>query len=134
MVPQTAAMEIDQPPAAQAAGSFRTTISKQPFYYFAVSLVTGSATPIAAAQFREYLLMVLNQWLGAIGGGVAVEVMDYDYPRAVIRVPYDNYKAAWQAMTVNPFKLLDGAAAHFQVVRGSAFAMGVVAGSRDAQA
>ncbi|KAJ2697034.1 hypothetical protein H4R19_005690 [Coemansia spiralis] len=127
-------MEIDEPAAAQAAGTFRTTISKQPFYYFAICLVTGSSMPITAAQYREYLLMVLNQWLGAIGGGIAVELMDYDYPRAVVRVPYNNHKAVWQAMTVNPFKLLDGAAAHFQVVRGSAFAMGAAAGSRGTQA
>ncbi|KAJ1728927.1 hypothetical protein LPJ61_003777 [Coemansia biformis] len=129
-------MEIDQPLAARAEGPFRTTISKQPFYYFAITLVTGSSVPISASQYREYLLMVLNQWLGAIGGGMPVELMDYDYPRATIRVPYDSHKAAWQAMTVNPFKLLDGAgaSAHFQVVRGSAFSMGVATSSRSSQA
>ncbi|KAJ2338566.1 hypothetical protein IWW50_007032 [Coemansia erecta] len=131
MSPESAQMEIDQPPAHKPA-TFKTTISKQPFYYFAITLITSSpAAPIDAHQYHGYIMMILNQWLGAIGGGIPVDLLDYDCPRATIRVPFDKHKSVWQAMSVNQFKLLSGeTTAYFQVLRGSAFSMGVVASSR----
>ncbi|KAJ2160931.1 hypothetical protein GGF46_001851 [Coemansia sp. RSA 552] len=132
-------MEIDtRAPAAAsdvpAAATFKTTISKQKFYYFAVTLVatsTAAAPSIDARQFHDYLAMVLHQWLGTVGGSIPVDLLDYTYPQAVIRVPFDKHQAVWQAMTVGTFKLLSGGSARFQVTRGSAFSMGVACGSRD---
>ncbi|KAJ2783625.1 hypothetical protein H4R18_001604 [Coemansia javaensis] len=121
-------MDTDQP---HVEAAFKTTISRQEHYYFAVELVASPpAASLDARQFREYLMMVIDQWLGAVGGGIAVDVLDYQCPRATVRVPFGDHKGVWQAMTVCPFKLLDGAAAHFQVLRGSAFSAGVAAGSR----
>ncbi|KAJ2746597.1 hypothetical protein H4S06_005217 [Coemansia sp. BCRC 34490] len=111
--------------------TFRTTISKQQFYYFAISMVTDVETSVEPQQYYDYIMVVLRQWLGVVGAGMSVDILDLKYPRAIIRVPFDRYKAAWQAMTVTPFKQLDGTSAHFQVLRGSAFAMGVVSSSRD---
>ncbi|KAJ2147552.1 hypothetical protein IW136_000020 [Coemansia sp. RSA 678] len=123
-------MEIDQTPPIPP--TLKTTISKQPYYYFAITLATSTpATPIDVTQYHGYIALVLTQWLGAIGGGIPVDILDYSYPRATIRVPYVNHKQVWQAMTVNPFSLLsDNTQAYFQVVRNSAFAMGVVTSSR----
>ncbi|KAJ2552751.1 hypothetical protein EV175_003194 [Coemansia sp. RSA 1933] len=122
------AVVVGEKPATQTS---RTTISKQPFYYFAISMVTDSPTTVESQQYYDYIMVVLRQWLGAIGAGMSVDIVDLDYPKAIIRVPFDKYKSVWQAMTVTPFKQLDGTNAHFQVLHGSAFAMGVVSSSRD---
>ncbi|KAJ1763310.1 hypothetical protein GGH19_002460 [Coemansia sp. RSA 1807] len=130
MTSETAHMEIDQTPPIPP--TLKTTISKQPYYYFAITLATSTpAAPIDVTQYHGYITLVLTQWLGAIGGGIPVDILDYSYPRATIRVPHVNHKQVWQAMTVNPFSLLsDNTQAYFQVVRNSAFAMGVVTSSR----
>ncbi|KAJ1897395.1 hypothetical protein LPJ66_003391 [Kickxella alabastrina] len=134
-------MDIDEPhqtiktATAPAEATFKTTISKQPFYYFAVELITSSSGPaseidIDAQKFHSYMTAVLAQWLGAVGSGMSLDILSYTAPRAIVRVPYCKYKGVWQAMTVNSFKLMNGATARFSVVRGSAFYMGVVASSR----
>ncbi|KAJ2546546.1 hypothetical protein GGH95_006820, partial [Coemansia sp. RSA 1836] len=74
----------------------------------------------------------LKQWLGDVGAGMSVDILDMRVRVADIRVPLDKYKQVWQAMTLTPFKLADGASAHLQVLRGSAFSMGLAAGSREA--
>ncbi|PIA15151.1 hypothetical protein COEREDRAFT_82141 [Coemansia reversa NRRL 1564] len=126
-------MEIDQHnSSAESAATFRTTISKQEFYYFSICLVTSDTTEIDPQQYHSYLEMILNRLHGAIGGGIPVDILNYEYPRATIRVPYNKYKAVWQAITIVPFRLLSGVDAHFQVLHGSAFAMGVSASSRKA--
>ncbi|KAJ1800760.1 hypothetical protein LPJ59_000842 [Coemansia sp. RSA 2399] len=126
-------MDVDKSNAAEKAAiqTFRTTISRQPFYYFAVSMVTDTPASVEPQQYYGYIMVVLRQWLGAVGAGMSVDILDLKYPKAIIRVPFDKYKSVWQAMTVTPFKQLDGTNAHFQVLHGSAFAMGVVSSSRD---
>ncbi|KAJ2382013.1 hypothetical protein GGI23_007459 [Coemansia sp. RSA 2559] len=94
-------------------------------------MVTDTPTSVDPQQYYGYIMVVLRQWLGAVGAGMSVDILDLKYPKAIIRVPFDKYKSVWQAMTVTPFKQLDGTNAYFQVLRGSAFAMGVVSSSRD---
>ncbi|KAI8321739.1 hypothetical protein GQ54DRAFT_175232, partial [Martensiomyces pterosporus] len=108
-------MEIDQQtqPATTAAPppqTFKTTISKQPFYYFAVSLVTADQQhqQIDIIQYRNYLSLALNQWLGATGAGISIDVLKFDYPRGVIRVPYGDHRSVWQALTVYGFQMPSG--------------------------
>ncbi|KAJ2373785.1 hypothetical protein IW150_003452, partial [Coemansia sp. RSA 2607] len=83
-----------------------------------------------AHQFHSFLTAVLVEWLGVVGSGMSVDIMDYAFPRAVVRVPFNKHKGVWQAMTVNTFRLLNGTAARFKVTHGSAFYMGVAASSR----
>ncbi|KAJ2802601.1 Ribonuclease P protein subunit p14 [Coemansia guatemalensis] len=124
-------IDIDQHHlSAEPAATFRTTISKQEFYYFSICLVTSDTTAIDPPQYLSYLEMVISRLHGAIGGGIPVDLINYEYPRAMIRVPFSKHKAVWQAMTIVPFRLLSDVDAHFQVLRGSAFAMGVSASSR----
>ncbi|KAJ2233332.1 hypothetical protein GGF40_002128 [Coemansia sp. RSA 1286] len=130
-------MEIDTPQTAteraeESFATFKATIAKQPFYYFAVELVVNGTSDqtIDAYQFHSYFTAVLKEWLGIIGSGMSVDILDYQYPVAIIRVPFDKYKGVWQAMTVNTITLLNGSVARFKVVRGSAFYMGVVTSSR----
>ncbi|KAJ2300947.1 hypothetical protein IWW55_003847 [Coemansia sp. RSA 2706] len=141
-------MEVDRAPATDINTSptgpspnpttptFKTTVSHQPFYYFAITLAASAPAPaIDAAQYHAYIALVLRQWLGAVGGAVPVDVLHYAYPQATVRVPFDRRQAVWQAVTVTPFRLLGSdATASFRVLRASAFAMGVAAGSRTTQA
>ncbi|KAJ1725088.1 hypothetical protein LPJ53_000739 [Coemansia erecta] len=126
-------MDVDSPRAPTlAVPTFKTTITKQPFYYFAVELATNGAAehPMDAHQFHSFLTAALVEWLGVVGSGMSVDIMDYAFPRAVVRVPFARHKGVWQALMVNTFRLLDGTAARFRVVHGSAFYMGVAASSR----
>ncbi|KAJ2682434.1 hypothetical protein IWW39_006001 [Coemansia spiralis] len=126
-------MEVDQPVAETSIlPTFKATISKQPFYYFAIELLGTSSMEFTPAQYFEYIQFVLKQWLGDVGAGMSVDVLDVRARKADIRVPYDKYKQVWQAMTLIPFKLPDGTTARLQVLRGSAFAMGLASGSRQA--
>ncbi|KAJ2463942.1 hypothetical protein GGI03_003532, partial [Coemansia sp. RSA 2337] len=122
-------MEVDQPLAAPSAlPTFKTTISKQPFYYFSIELLSTSTLTLSPVQYFGYIQFVLRQWLGDVGAGMSVDVLDIRAREATIRVPFNKYKQVWQAMTLIPFKLPDGANARLQVLRGSAFAMGLTAG------
>ncbi|KAJ2801544.1 hypothetical protein H4S07_004907 [Coemansia furcata] len=126
-------MEVDGPLAAEVVlPTLKSTISKQPYYYFTIELTTTSTLAIDPAQYFGYIQLVLRQWLGDVGAGMSVDVLDMRGRAADIRVPFDKYKQVWQAMTLIPFKLPDGARARLQVLRGSAFAMGLAAGSRQA--
>ncbi|KAJ2097531.1 hypothetical protein GGI09_003781 [Coemansia sp. S100] len=126
-------MEVDQPLAAPSAlPTLKTTISKQPFYYFSIELLSTSTLTLSPVQYFGYIQFVLRQWLGDVGAGMSVDVLDIRAREATIRVPFNKYKQVWQAMTLIPFKLPDGANARLQVLRGSAFAMGLTAGSRQA--
>ncbi|KAI9503690.1 hypothetical protein GGI25_002722 [Coemansia spiralis] len=128
-------MDVDKPKDMfnnkASTRTMRMTITKQPFYYFAITMVADTPNSINPQQYHDYIMLVINQWLGAIGGGMSVDILDFNYPDAIIRVPYEKYKSVWQAMTVTPFKRLEGAKARFQVLRSSAFAMGVAASSRE---
>ncbi|KAJ2226386.1 hypothetical protein GGH97_006634, partial [Coemansia sp. RSA 475] len=76
MTSETAHMEIDQTPPIPP--TLKTTISKQPYYYFAITLATSTpAAPIDVTQYHGYITLVLTQWLGAIGGGIPVDILDY---------------------------------------------------------
>lgn len=110
--------------------TLKTTISKQPFFYFRVKLVTKSDIVLEPLQYYSYIRIVLKQWLGVVGSGMTIDILDMTYPEAAIRVPYDNHKQAWQAMTLNSFRLTDDTLARFQVLQTSAFAMGIIDGSR----
>ncbi|KAJ1999775.1 hypothetical protein GGI04_004426 [Coemansia thaxteri] len=112
--------------------AFKATISKQPFYYFTVELVTTSTIQLTPLQYLGYIELVLTQWLGVVGAGMSIDVLSLHGREVTIRVPFDRHKAAWQAMTLTPFKLPDGSSARLQVLRGSAFSMGLAAGSRQA--
>ncbi|KAJ2859547.1 hypothetical protein GGH94_006049 [Coemansia aciculifera] len=126
-------MEVDQPLAVPSAlPTFKATISKQPFYYFSIELLSTSTLEINPVQYFGYIQFVLRQWLGDVGAGMSVDMLDMKACEATIRVPFDKYKQVWQAMTLIPFKLPDGTSARLQVLRGSAFAMGLAAGSRQA--
>ncbi|KAJ2744877.1 hypothetical protein GGI20_002606 [Coemansia sp. BCRC 34301] len=126
-------MEVDRPLAATTAvPAFKSTLSRQPFYYFSIELQTTSSFPVDARQYLGYIQFALRQWLGDVGSGMLVDVLDLRARVADIRVPYDKYKQVWQALTLTPFKLPDSASARLQVLRGSAFSMGLVAGSRQA--
>ncbi|KAJ2489147.1 hypothetical protein IWW37_004236 [Coemansia sp. RSA 2050] len=126
-------MEVDQSlTETSVPPTFKATISKQPFYYFAIELLGTSSMEITPAQYFEYIQFVLKQWLGDVGAGMPVEVLDVRACEANIRVPFDKYKQVWQALTLIPFKLSDGTTARLQVLRGSAFAMGLALGSRQA--
>ncbi|KAJ2777332.1 hypothetical protein GGI15_004535 [Coemansia interrupta] len=117
---------------APPMATFKTTITRQPFYYFAVELATNrpSEHTMDATQFHSFLTAALFEWLGVVGSGMSVDIMDYAFPRAVVRVPFAKHRGVWQALTVVTFRLLNGAMARFKVDRGSAFYMGVAASSR----
>ncbi|KAJ2899572.1 hypothetical protein IWW38_000922 [Coemansia aciculifera] len=116
-----------------ATPAFKSTISKQPFYYFTVELQTTSQAPVDSRQYQGYVQYALKQWVGDIGAGMSVDILDTRGTRVFdIRVPFDQHKQVWQALTLTPFKMPDGTNARLQVLRGSAFAMGLAAGSRHA--
>ncbi|KAJ2627647.1 hypothetical protein GGF44_004673 [Coemansia sp. RSA 1694] len=126
-------MEVDQPLATKnTVPALKSTISKQPFYYFSIELRTTSSLALNSRQYLGYIQFALKQWLGDVGAGMSVDILDMRVRVADIRVPFDKYKQVWQAMTLTPFKLADGASAHLQVLCGSAFSMGLAAGSREA--
>ncbi|ORX69577.1 hypothetical protein DL89DRAFT_267761 [Linderina pennispora] len=81
-------------------------------------------------QLRSHLATTLNQWLGASGGGTPIDILKFDGTTAIIRVPFDDHRGVWQALTVATFKMAGTGEARFQVLRNSAFAMGVAASSR----
>ncbi|KAI0157721.1 hypothetical protein GGR57DRAFT_500671 [Xylariaceae sp. FL1272] len=121
------------PKASKSHTLSQITIKTPPYSYAHLTLYNSTSTPptpLDALQVRSYCSSALNQFLGATGMGINLDILKVDGASTWIRVPREDLAAFAAAITAWTGVSHDGVPSSFRVV-GCSDWLGALVGQED---